>query len=99
MQQITRRAGKRKPSPPAVVVHSRVPWRKIEEHLARFFKSVGAQIEARNGDVYLYVAAENSPATGLDETETAPVAAQDVPLISLSELAQALAQELAEIAP
>jgi hypothetical protein len=93
--QITSHSRKRK-SPSPIVIRSELPWRKIERWLAGFFRAQGGQLEC-DGDVYLWIAAKDSGATGLEECDTCLISAEDVLLVSLTEVAQQLAQELAEV--
>jgi hypothetical protein len=76
-----------------------VPWRRIEQELTAFFRTRGGQLETGDGDIYLWIAAKDSGATGLEECDTCLVSAEDVLLVSLTEVAQQLAQELTEVAP
>jgi hypothetical protein len=91
MEQITRHSRKRKSSPPAVI-YGRSPWRKIEQELAAFFKSEGTEIETGDGNVYFHVVAKDSPAADLTKRQVVRVRAKDILLISLTELAQLLAE-------
>jgi hypothetical protein len=91
--QITSHSRKRKSSSPAIIP-GRVSWRGIEGLLAEYFRGQGGQLE-RDGDVYLWISAKDSGATGLEEHDTCLITAEDVLLVSLTEVAQRLAQELA----
>jgi hypothetical protein len=53
----------------AVASAERACWRKIEQELAAFFRREGAELDAWDGDVCLFVVAKHSPIVDLPEDE------------------------------
>jgi hypothetical protein len=66
----------------------------IEQTLAAFLKSVGAEIDDCSGDVFVYILAKDSPAADLTVRQTVRVTGKDILLISLTDLAHELTEAL-----
>jgi hypothetical protein len=64
----------------------------IEQVLAAFLRSEGVEVDTYAGDVSVYILAKDSPAADLTGRQVVRVRAKDILLISLTGLAEQLAE-------